>query len=103
MVDKYVNFVLWIFTKKSNVHKNNGETTEIAMFIISIQCKELQCWITRAKLSIRNLGNHVKLFESFGFEPEASDKSTALSCTTHNILSHFRKTLSIQFIQGSFS
>ena len=103
MVDKYINFVLWIFTKKSNVHKNNGETTEIAMFIISIQCKELQCWITRAKISIRNLGNHVKLFESFGFEPEPFDKSTALSCTTLNILSHFGKTLSIQFIQGSFS
>ena len=103
-IDKYVNFVLWTFTKKSNVHKNNGETTEIAIFIITIQCKEPQCWITRAKISIRNLGNHVKLLESFGFEPEPFDKSTALSCTTLNILSHFeKKTLSIQFIQGSFS
>ena len=86
------------------IYMQEGETPETVMFIISIQCKELQCWITSAKISIRNLGNYVKLLESFGFEPEPFDKSTALSCTTFNILSYFeKKTLSIQFIQGSFS
>ena len=82
-----------IFEKVERSYMQDGEAPEIVMFIISIQRREIQCWITCPKISIRNLGNHVKLFGSFRFEPGPFDKSTGLSRRIFNILSYFGKKL----------